>query len=341
MITTTHRPRDTRDPDVERQIDYYVNIFGLTLTEREKDRAFLSTRLGQQVVVLEQGQHARCTKLAFEAAPDEDLAAVQKSLRSNGIIASRKSGYTPAVSDVLNFVDPKGTEIEIFTHSSSVAADPTPAGICVLKLGHLAFNVADIQKVVAFYRDVLGFRVSDWRADFFVFMRCGPDHHTVNFASHGDHVKMHHIAFEVKDWAEIQRACDFLGKHNYHLVAGPQPASSATSFHHRNQDGQIMELYCELIRSRTKAMARSTRSRGIRTARKSPKFGPPIRSATIGAGARRRASATRSRQQAAGGGIANDVNPLADAGAYWLGVSSLRLAHDRPSTCCEARRGRI
>jgi hypothetical protein len=33
----------------------------------------------------------------------------------------------------------------------------------------------------------------------------------VNFASHGVHEKKHHIAFEVTDWAEIQRACDFLG----------------------------------------------------------------------------------------------------------------------------------
>jgi catechol 2,3-dioxygenase-like lactoylglutathione lyase family enzyme len=249
MITTRRIGHATFEtPDVERQIDYYVNIFGLTLTEREKDRAFLSTRLGQQVVVLEQGQHARCTKLAFESEPDENLAAVQKSLRSNGIVASRKSGYTPAVSDVLSFVDPKGTEIEIFTHSRIVAADPTPAGICVLKLGHLAFNVADIQQVVAFYRDVLGFRVSDWRGDFFVFMRCGPDHHTVNFVSHGDHVKMHHIAFEVKDWSEIQRACDFLGKHNYHLVWGPgrHIIGHNVFIYHRNPDGQIMELYCEL-----------------------------------------------------------------------------------------------
>jgi len=169
-------------------------------------------------VVLERGDHARCMKIAFEADAANDLTAIAKALSAKNIVVNRKSGLTPAVSDVVTFADPKGTEIEIFTSSTLAPIDPTSRGFALVKLGHLAFNVADIQKVTAFYCDVLGFRVSDWRADFFVFLRCGPDHHTVNFASHGSHEKMHHIAFEVKDWAEIQRACDFLGRHNYHLV---------------------------------------------------------------------------------------------------------------------------
>ena len=34
-----------------------------------------------------------------------------------------------------------------------------------------------------FYGKVLGFRISDWIGDFFVFMRCNADHHSVNFIS--------------------------------------------------------------------------------------------------------------------------------------------------------------
>jgi len=223
--------------------------------EREKSRAFLATPLGQQAVVLEHGDHARCTKIAFEADAVHDLTAIAKALSAKSIAATRKSGLTPAVSDVVTFADPKGTEIEIFTSSTLAPVDTTPRGFALVKLGHLAFNVADIQKVTAFYCDVLGFRVSDWRADFFVFLRCGPDHHTVNFASHGAHEKMHHAAFEVKDWAEIQRACDFLGRHNYHLIWGPgrHIIGHNVFIYHRNPDGQIMELYCELDQMKDEA----------------------------------------------------------------------------------------
>jgi catechol 2,3-dioxygenase-like lactoylglutathione lyase family enzyme len=243
-------------PDLERQIDYYVHIFGLALAGREKGRAFLSTPLGQQAVVLESGAQARCTKVAFEADPAEDLAAIAKALAGNGITAARKSNLAPAVAELLSFADPKGTEIEIFTASTPAAIDPAPQGFGVIKLGHIAFNVADIRKVAAFYCDVLGFRVSDWRSDFFVFLRCGPDHHTVNFASHGAHEKMHHMAFEVKDWAEIGRACDFLGRNNYHLIWGPgrHIIGHNIFIYHRNPDGQIMELYCEMDQMKDEAL---------------------------------------------------------------------------------------
>lgn len=235
-------------PDLDRQIEYYTNIFGLALTGREKGRAFLSTRLGQQTVVLEHGDKARCKSIAFEADPKDDLAVLSRALSDKGINAKRRSDATPAISDVLTFSDPKGTEIEIFTSAKMAPFDAAPSGFTPLKLGHLAFNVADIQKVVSFYTDVLGFRISDWRSDFFAFLRCGPDHHTINFASHGAHEKMHHIAFELKDWAEIQRACDFLGRHNYHLVWGPgrHVIGHNVFIYHKNPDGQIMELYCEL-----------------------------------------------------------------------------------------------
>ena len=191
-------------PDLERQIDYYTNIFGLFLTGREKDRAFLSAPSGLQAIVLEKGSHAICKKIAFDADPAAgELASLEKTLAAANIKSVRKKDSTPGGSELLTFLDPKGTEIEVFTAANMASVEAAPKGIAVVKLGHLAFNVTDIQANVKFYRDVLGFRVSDWRADFFVFMRCGPDHHTVNFATHGPHQKMHHIAFEVKDWAEI------------------------------------------------------------------------------------------------------------------------------------------
>jgi hypothetical protein len=61
---------------------------------------------------------------------------------------------------------------------------------------------------------------SDWIEDGFVFVRCGPDHHTINFVR-GKRTIMHHIAFELKDAAQIVSACDFLGRRNIKLTWGP------------------------------------------------------------------------------------------------------------------------
>jgi hypothetical protein len=78
-------------------------------------------------------------------------------------------------------------------------------------------------------------------------MRCGPDHHTVNFVR-GKRTMMHHIAFELKDWAQIQTACDFLGSKNIPLIWGPGrhgPGHNIYTYH-RNPDDQIIELFTEL-----------------------------------------------------------------------------------------------
>jgi len=235
-------------PDVDRQIDYYTEVLGLSLIGRENGRAFLASKQGQQAVVLERGDNARCTRLGFQVAPDTDLKDVAKELAKEGIKSELRNSSTPGCGSILTFEDPKGTTLEIFAEEKMLPVEPQLYGIGPLKLGHVAFHVTDIQKIVGFYEKVLGFRVSDWRENYFVFMRCGPDHHTVNFVEHGDHVKMHHMAFEVKDWGEILRACDYLGHKKIHIIWGPgrHIIGHNIFIYHRNPDGQIIECYTGL-----------------------------------------------------------------------------------------------
>jgi catechol 2,3-dioxygenase-like lactoylglutathione lyase family enzyme len=234
-------------PDLERQIDYYTNILGFSIGVREKDRVFLKTAMGEHVLTVMRGEYARCTRLAFQADVSKSLADLERSLAGHSIRAERATDSVPGIKEVLSFLDPKGTTIEVFSRTELYTEDRAPRGILPLKLGHLAFKVQDIQAIVKFYVDVLGFRVSDWRQDFFVFMRCGPDHHTVNFAT-ADKIKMHHIAFELKDAAEIMRACDFLGRNKYRLIWGPGRHVIGDNIftYHRDPDGQIVELFTEL-----------------------------------------------------------------------------------------------
>ncbi|HKV56468.1 MAG TPA: VOC family protein, partial [Candidatus Binataceae bacterium] len=116
-----------------------------------------------------------------------------------------------------------------------------------LKLGHVAWIVEDPQKTAAFYEKVLGFRVSDWIDDFFVFMRCNTDHHTVNFIR-GKNVKMHHMAFELKDFIHLQNSCDLFGQKKIPIIWGPLrhgPGHNIATYH-RNPDDQVIEFFCEL-----------------------------------------------------------------------------------------------
>ena len=185
--------------------------------------------------------------LAFEVAPGEDFADLGRKLAADGVRSELRNDEVPGIGQVLSFTDCKGTTIELFKQWSYLGKHEQVSGIGPLKLGHVAFVVQDVGATVEFYQKVLGFKVSDWIGDFFVFMRCNPDHHTVNFIK-GQNVKLHHLAFELKDFIHIQNSCDLFGQRNVPIIWGPlrQGPGHNIATYHRNHDDQVVELYTEL-----------------------------------------------------------------------------------------------
>jgi catechol 2,3-dioxygenase-like lactoylglutathione lyase family enzyme len=234
-------------PDIERQIEYFTQVAGLASVGRENGRAFLATKVGDLVVQLDKGSAARCARIGFQVDPATEFADIRKGLEAEGVKPKESNDAAPGIGKMLSFEDPKGTLIEVFAEQTPIGKNQPVAGIGPLKLGHLAFCVDDPKKYVDYYSRVLGFRMSDWIQDWFAFMRCGPDHHTVNFVR-GKRTQMHHIAFELKDWSQIQNACDFLGGKNINIIWGPGrhgPGHNIYTYH-RNPDDQIIELFTEL-----------------------------------------------------------------------------------------------
>ena len=203
--------------DLEKAVAYHEEFMGLVLAEREKDRAFLATKIGQLVIELNKADRAHCIKLAFEVAPNSDFGELARALK-DGVRSELRNDSIPGMGQVLAFKDDKGTTIELFKDWSYLGKHAQVAGIGPLKLGHVAFFTPDIQRTVSFYEKVLGFRVSDWIGDFFCFMRCNTDHHTVNFT--GPDVKLHHIAFELKDFMHLQNSCEIMGQQRVPIIWG-------------------------------------------------------------------------------------------------------------------------
>ncbi len=234
-------------PDLDRQIEYYQNVIGLAVASREPNRACLASPLGQLAIVLERGAQQRCTRLAFEVARDLDVDELSRRLSSLGLRGEPCRDALPGVSRLLTFTDPKGTMIELFSEWSFLEVRPVAAGVAPFKLGHVAFYHPDPREIAVFYEKTLGFRVSDWIGDFFVFMRCGVDHHTVNFLR-ADRTTMQHMAFELRDCHQLNAACDVLARERVPIVWGPvrHGPGHNIAMYHRNPDDQIIELFCDL-----------------------------------------------------------------------------------------------
>jgi len=233
--------------NLKRAIDYFTTVNGLALVEREAGNAFLATKTGLLAIALEQGEAAACRALAFELSEGADFAAIRQRLADAGIQFEERRDCAPGIDRTISLRDPNGTRIELFAKIAYVGTDYDVLGVGPLKLGHVAFFATDPRRMSEFYQQVLGFRIADWLEDSFVFLRCNPDHHTVNFLK-GDAVRMHHIAFELKDVAHIAVSCDLLAKKRIPLIWGPLrfgPGHNLAAFH-RNHDGHLVEFYAEL-----------------------------------------------------------------------------------------------
>lgn len=231
---------------LEEQIRYYEDIIGLFLSHRDDDRAILSTRQGLECVVLEHGAPAELVALSFEISPRLSLEDAQAILRKTGLAAEIRKGRSPGLGRVLAFKDPVGTEIELFNSVQFVAADAKERGINALKLGHVAYFLPAIEDATEFYVTQLGFRKSDWREGSAMFLRCSPDHHTINFFKGPK--QLAHLAFEVKDFSELVRASDLLVRNNLPLDWGParHTIGHNCACYHTNPDGLRTELYAEM-----------------------------------------------------------------------------------------------
>ncbi|HTH97242.1 MAG TPA: VOC family protein [Stellaceae bacterium] len=234
-------------PDLDRQVDYYLRHVGLSLVHKDEVRAVLATRVGQETIVLERGTAGALTGLAFQVPPGTDLAELQRQLQAASVRSELRSSPTPGIDQMLVLEDPKGTKIEIFSDYRFQGFDKSTQGVMPLKLGHVAFRVTNLQAILRFYIDLLGFRISDSRDDTFYFLRCSPDHHTVNFLA-DDKTELHHFAFELKDWGEIHRGCEVLARDDIHQVWGPgrHIIGHNIACYHHNADKLMVEFYTEM-----------------------------------------------------------------------------------------------
>jgi len=236
-------------PDLDQQIEYYTDILGLDLIAREKDTAYLASTIDHHSVVLLKGggDSARCVRIGFQLGIDDDIDAFEKQTAAHGIKTVRKKNPEPSIAEMVSFEDPKGTVMEVFKRGELSQQKFSDNGIVPHKLGHVAFCFKDVKATTDFYCNVLGFRVSDWMGDFFSFLRCGTDHHTINLMR-ADGDRHFHTAFELRDWGHMLTACDYLSLRGYKLLWGPGRHGIGHNLftYHRAPNGLITELFAQL-----------------------------------------------------------------------------------------------
>jgi catechol 2,3-dioxygenase-like lactoylglutathione lyase family enzyme len=240
--------------DLDRMTDFYTQVMGLTETCREAGIRYLSTVIDHHSLVLRQGQTTRLTKIALEADPigqDEGL----QYFTTRGLSCEWLSDSQPGLPRVLRTANTDGVPIEIYSEFTPSSHPYSFRGVDPVKLSHFASLSPDLHRLVNYYTGVLGLRISDSMHEFFYFLRCGADHHTINMVS-GNYSAIQHFAFELADVSHLRSACDVLARHGVEILWGPlrHGCGHNLAVYHFDPEGNIIELCTELDRMSNEAL---------------------------------------------------------------------------------------
>ncbi len=127
--------------------------------------------------------------------------------------------------------------------------------IKVSKLGHMVYEVTDVERTVKFWTEVMGFIETDRNERGMVFFRCGADHHAIGLTpakatrrpKSDEAIKVQHLALEVENTDALLAARDYLIENNIPIVfEGRKGAGCNFSLHFNDPDGYEFELYCSM-----------------------------------------------------------------------------------------------
>ncbi len=148
-------------------------------------------------------------------------------------------------------IDHDGFEREDIRRLRAAAA-PAEMPFQLNKLSHVVLKVADLERSVKFYTEVLGLRVSDVYPETMmpgrmVFLRYGPDHHGVALVGGAggpaSAVELHHFAFEVASLDEVFLARAHLERHGVGLqFEGRRRAGQQVAIEFKDPDGHNLEI---------------------------------------------------------------------------------------------------
>jgi catechol 2,3-dioxygenase len=125
-----------------------------------------------------------------------------------------------------------------------------------LRIGHVVLKVRDLDRSLAFYRDLLGFKVVSELSNVMIFLAAGgQNHHDLALLRVGQQaaspvptaVGLYHVAIQLADWDAVRRAHALLTERG--LLRGAVDHGVSRSLYTADPDGNEIELYCDAPRS--------------------------------------------------------------------------------------------
>lgn len=164
--------------DLDRAIEFYTQVIRLEVTERLADEAFLTGGKEHFWIRLQASDLDGVTAVGMRMADDDALSRARGRLEEHGRATTEVADPgRHRVARYVEFVDPAGQTIQLFSGMVQRHYAPSASGIALIKMLHAVWGTANFVESWAFHRDVLGFRPSDFIEQFAVFMHAADQYH--------------------------------------------------------------------------------------------------------------------------------------------------------------------
>ncbi len=186
-------------------------------------------------LALHEGANDRILHLGWEVDTREDLRELAAFLSEQGLDVEpgeRSMCESRAVMELIAVDSPDGVRNEIFFGPKIEATPFTPAhGMSGFRtgdlgLGHVVVAATDPEVTVKWYREMLGFELSDyifWDDIEATFLHCNARHHSIAFTNPVGPFKggdLNHIMLEAKSMDDVGRAYDVVQANDIPLAMG-------------------------------------------------------------------------------------------------------------------------
>ncbi|WP_417620706.1 VOC family protein [Parasphingorhabdus sp.] len=229
------------------------DLLGMQVDRPSKRNISLRVDDHAQRLFIEDGRDENVSVTGWEVADANALAKLAAKLSDAGqevsleprIIAEQRR-----VSELISAKDPLGNRLEFF-HGPEQATSPFVAGRALsgfrtgqLGLGHAVLTAENLDAVMPFYTDLLGFRLSDYALRPFkaYFFHLNSRHHSFAIVETGVN-GFHHLMVELNSLDDIGQAYDLahLEENRIGVTLGRHTNDFMTSFYARTPSGFMVE----------------------------------------------------------------------------------------------------
>jgi 2,3-dihydroxybiphenyl 1,2-dioxygenase len=204
--------------DLDGWRQFGTSLVGLQAVERSSSLLAFRMDDRKQRIVIDKSMPDGARFFGWEVADAAALDALAARLEAAKIqVTAEPQAMADArrVHRLISFSDPAGNRLEAF-HGAEIADTPFSPGRSIsgfrtgpLGVGHVVLTVDDIDKVMPFYVDVLGFGLSDYIEQPFraYFFHINARHHSLALIETGKN-GMHHLMVELFSLDDVGQAYD-------------------------------------------------------------------------------------------------------------------------------------